>query len=141
MVAVTRAANLTIGAAVAVALPGARVNGREIEPAEVDGVVSEAYLGRAADLGLAQLFPAAGPADALVLGEPGVTAGSPLADAVWWRDVVLEVDNLSLTNRPTCGSPRCGARVLGDTRAAAGRAGARDEGAASRAEVRAGRYH
>ena len=100
VVVVTRAANLTIGAAVAVALPGARVNGREIEPAEVDGVVSEAYLGRAADLGLAQLFPAAGPADALVLDEPGVTAGSPLADAVWWRDVVLEADNRSLTNRP-----------------------------------------
>ena len=100
VVVVTRAANLTIGAAVAVALPGVRLNGREIGPAEVDGVVSEAYLGRAADLGLAQLFWLPGSLMPWWLDEPARTAGSPLADAVWWRDVVLEADNRSGTNRP-----------------------------------------
>jgi phenylalanyl-tRNA synthetase beta chain len=97
---VTRATNLTIGGAVAVALPGARVNGREITPVDVDGVLSEAYVCRPADLNLARLYPAAEPMDALVLDEPGAAPGTPLADAVSWRDMVLEVDNKSLTNRP-----------------------------------------
>ncbi|MCK9930732.1 phenylalanine--tRNA ligase subunit beta [Frankia sp. Mgl5] len=99
-IVVTRAVNLTPGVAVAVALPGAWVNGREIKPVKVDGVVSEAYLCRAADLGLEKLYPATDSGDALVLDEPDVSAGSPLTDVVLWRDVVLEIDNKSLTNRP-----------------------------------------
>lgn len=99
-VVVTRAANLTPGTAVAVALPGAYVSGRKVAPVKVDGVVSEAYVCRASDLGLAKLYPAADPDYALVIDDPDVLAGTALSDVVGWADVVLEIDNKSLTNRP-----------------------------------------
>jgi phenylalanyl-tRNA synthetase beta chain len=97
---VTRATNLAPGATVAVALPGAQVSGREITPIEVDGVISEAYICRAADLGLARLYPPAGPGDALVLDHADALAGSSIAEVLLWQDTVLEIDNKSLTNRP-----------------------------------------
>lgn len=98
--AVTRAANLGPGAAVAVALPGACVSGREVTPVKVDGVISEAYICRPSDIGLAKLYPAADAADALVVDDPDVLAGTALSEVVQWADVVLEIDNKSLTNRP-----------------------------------------
>lgn len=99
-VAVTRAANLAPGRAVAIALPGACVSGRKITPAKVDGMLSEAYVCRASDIGLAKLYPAADAGDALVIDDPDVLAGTALSDVVGWADVVLEIDNKSLTNRP-----------------------------------------
>lgn len=97
---VTRARNLSSRARVAIALPGAVVDGRLIEPAAIGGVVSEGYVCRAADLGLEKLFPPAGAADALLLDELAPAAGALLADEIPWADTVLEIDNKSLTNRP-----------------------------------------
>lgn len=100
VVVVTRARNLVSGSHVAIALPGAVVNDRAIQPTVVDGVESEAYLCRAADLGLEKLFPPRGSMDALLLDDLGSEPGAPLVGQIPWSDTVLEIDNKSLTNRP-----------------------------------------
>ncbi|HTJ72659.1 MAG TPA: phenylalanine--tRNA ligase subunit beta [Actinospica sp.] len=97
---VTRAGNLSVGSRVAIALPGATVDGRRIEPTLIGGILSAGYLCRAADLGLDKLFPPTGPADALLLNELASEPGALLADEIPWADTILEIDNKSLTNRP-----------------------------------------
>jgi phenylalanyl-tRNA synthetase beta chain len=52
-----------------------------------------------ADLGLQKLFPDAS-APALPIDGVDASAGQPLAAVLHWNDVVLEIDNKSLTNRP-----------------------------------------
>lgn len=104
---VTRAAGLSVGMAVAVALPGARlaVSGRTESSAEVTrtkiaGVASGGVVCTAADLRLQRLFPSTPSSAALDLAEADGAAGSALADVLHWNDHVLEIDNKSLTNRP-----------------------------------------
>src|SRR5439155_1872062 len=54
----------------------------------------------AADLGLQKLFPDNPAGAAVDLSDLDAPIGTPLAEALQFNDVVLEVDNKSLTNRP-----------------------------------------
>lgn len=103
---VSAARNLRPGLAVAVALPSARIRRAgapepdEVRAVDVRGIRSEAMICRAAELGLEDLFPDIDLTSALDLGELAGAAGDPLAAAIGWNDIVLEIDNKSLTNRP-----------------------------------------
>lgn len=96
--------NVVAGMKVALALPGATVRGRDGAPltiaeAEVRGVHSSGMICSSGEVGLGELFPSKGKEimDLSVLeAEPGVS----LAEAIGFDDVVLEIDNKSLTNRP-----------------------------------------
>ena len=91
---------------VALALPGATVRGRggeeEIAVGERDvcGVASLGLICGASELGLEQLFPPARDKDAMDLSELEVEPGRGLAEAIGFDDVILDIDNKSLTNRP-----------------------------------------
>jgi phenylalanyl-tRNA synthetase beta chain len=96
---------LAPGKRVAVALCGARLQtGRgELEPVSdvtISGRLSEGVICTPAQLGLQRLFGHADPAQAMDLAETHAAPGIPLAEAIGYRDSVLEIDNKSLTNRP-----------------------------------------
>jgi phenylalanyl-tRNA synthetase beta chain len=103
---VSAGTNLRPGQLVALALPGATVRGRggdgpiAVSERDLRGVHSSGMVCGAAELGLEQLFPPAGETDVLDLSDLEVEAGVGLAAAIGYDDVVLEIDNKSLTNRP-----------------------------------------
>ena len=98
--------NLREGMKVAVALPGAvcRWHGEgepvEIKKSKLRGVESYGMICGAVEIGLADLFPVEGEAVILDLSEFDAMAGTPLADALDLNDIILEIDNKSMTNRP-----------------------------------------
>ena len=98
--------NLREGMKVAVALPGAvcRWHGEgepvEIKQSKLRGVESYGMICGAVEIGLADLFPVEGEAVILDLSEFDAIAGTPLADALDLNDIILEIDNKSMTNRP-----------------------------------------
>ena len=98
--------NLTEGMKVAVALPGAvcRWHGEgepvEIKQSKLRGVESYGMICGAVEIGLADLFPVEGEAVILDLSAFDAPAGTPLADALDLNDIILEIDNKSMTNRP-----------------------------------------
>ena len=98
--------NLTEGMKVAVALPGAMCKWHgEGEPVEIKksnlrGVDSYGMICGAVEIGLADLFPTKEEAHILDLSEFDAPAGTPLADALELNDIILEIDNKSMTNRP-----------------------------------------
>lgn len=103
----TRASGLSVGAITALALPSARLSGSSdgnvacgVGSAEIVGNVSDGVICTAADLRLQRLFPRSAAGQALNLADVGAAIGSPVSDALHWNDVVLEIDNKSLTNRP-----------------------------------------
>jgi phenylalanyl-tRNA synthetase beta chain len=104
-VVVSRAPNLIVGMAVAVALPGARLatgTGEataEAREVTIAGHRSCGVLCTAGDLGLARLFPGA-PGSVLDLSDLEPAPGTLLAELIGFNDTVLEIDNKSLTNRP-----------------------------------------
>jgi phenylalanyl-tRNA synthetase beta chain len=96
--------NVTVGMRVAVARVGAVVRKGdarvEMRLTTIRGVDSHGMICSAAELGLEDLFP---PDDAsCVMDLDGVTCapGDALCVAVGYDDVILEIDNKSLTNRP-----------------------------------------
>jgi phenylalanyl-tRNA synthetase beta chain len=96
--------NVVAGMKVALALPGAVVRGRDGKPqtiadAAVRGVPSSGMLCSAGELGLADLFPSQGK-EIIDLSGLDVPLGTPLAQAIGFDDLVIEIDNKSLTNRP-----------------------------------------
>lgn len=97
--------NLEKGMRVAVAKPGAvvRWHGQgepvEIKNAKLRGVESYGMICASSEIGLADLFPAK-EAEILDLTEFDVPAGTSLAEALELDDVILEIDNKSMTNRP-----------------------------------------
>jgi phenylalanyl-tRNA synthetase, beta subunit, non-spirochete bacterial len=98
------ASNLAIGMKVALATNGAVVRDsggqeRVIGPAMVGGVESAAMICSAGECGLSDAFPA-GEREILDLTRLNAEPGTPLAVAIGYDDVVLEIDNKSLTNRP-----------------------------------------
>jgi phenylalanyl-tRNA synthetase beta chain len=98
------ARNLRVGMKVAVALPGAVVNHGgaplSIEPRQISGLQSEGMMCSPGELGLEALF-ANTPADGILdLAEVPGAPGDAFAPAIGWNDIVLEIDNKSLTNRP-----------------------------------------
>ena len=52
------------------------------------------------EIGLGELFPAEQEAEILDLSVFDVPAGTSLADALDMNDILLEIDNKSMTNRP-----------------------------------------
>ena len=98
--------NLRDGMKVAVALPGSvcRWHGEgepvEIKKSKLRGVDSYGMICGAVEIGLADLFPTDGEAVILDLSDFDAPAGTPLADALELNDIILEIDNKSMTNRP-----------------------------------------
>ena len=98
--------NVKQGMKAAVARPGAMVRwhgeGEPIElgVAKVRGVESYGMICSSSEIGLFDLFPFEEEATIIDLSAFGAEAGTPLADALGLNDVILEIDNKSLTNRP-----------------------------------------
>ena len=98
--------NVRPGMKVAVAAPGAmcRWHGEgepvEIKEAKLRGVKSYGMICGAAEIGLGDLFPTTEEAHILDLSDFDAAAGTPIADALDLNDIILEIDNKSMTNRP-----------------------------------------
>ena len=98
--------NLYRGMKVAVARPGAMVRWHgtgdpvELKNAKVRGVESYGMICSSSEIGLFDLFPFTDEATIIDLSGFDATAGTGLAEALGLDDVILEIDNKSLTNRP-----------------------------------------
>ena len=98
--------NLTTGMRVAVACPGAlcRWHGEgepvEIKESKLRGVKSYGMICAASEIGLGDLFPTDEETHILDLSAFDVPAGTSIADALDLHDIILEIDNKSMTNRP-----------------------------------------
>ena len=98
--------NLAAGMRVAVACPGAlcRWHGEgepvEIKESKLRGVKSYGMICAASEIGLGDLFPTDEEAHILDLSAFDVPAGTSIADALDLHDIILEIDNKSMTNRP-----------------------------------------
>ena len=98
--------NLTEGMKVAVALPGAMCKWHgegelvEIKKSKLRGVESYGMICGAVEIGLSDLFPTKEEAHILDLSDFDAPAGTPLADALELNDIILEIDNKSMNNRP-----------------------------------------
>ncbi len=98
--------NLREGMRVAVSCPGAVVRWHgEGEPvviknSKLRGVASFGMICASDEIGLGELFPAEQDAEILDLSVFDVPAGTSLADALDMNDILLEIDNKSMTNRP-----------------------------------------
>ncbi len=98
--------NLAENQRVVVACPGAMVRWHgEGEPVEIKntklrGVPSFGMICAASEVGLCDLFPAAEEHEIMDLSAFDVAAGTPLAVALDLDDIILEIDNKSMTNRP-----------------------------------------
>ncbi len=97
--------NLFVGMLVAVALPGAKVKwhgaGQAVSLTEavIRGQESFGMICASNEIGLENIFPAA---DKEILNLTGweVTPGQALSEALGLDDVIIDIDNKSLTNRP-----------------------------------------
>ncbi|MDR1639352.1 MAG: phenylalanine--tRNA ligase subunit beta [Clostridiales bacterium] len=98
--------NLSPGMKVAVACPGAKVRWHgqgelvEIGNAKVRGVESYGMICASSEIGLFDLFPYTEDATIVDLSEFDADPGTPLAKALSLDDIILEIDNKSMTNRP-----------------------------------------
>ena len=98
--------NLEVGMKVVVACPGAMVRWHgegepvEIKNAKLRGVASFGMICAAVEVGLADLFPANDDHEIMDVTAFGAAAGTPLAKALDLDDIILEIDNKSMTNRP-----------------------------------------
>jgi len=98
--------NLYKGMKVAVARPGAMVRWHgegepvELKKAKVRGVESYGMICASSEIGLFDLFPFDNEDEIVDLSEFEAAAGTSLAKALGLDDVILEIDNKSLTNRP-----------------------------------------
>lgn len=98
--------NLEAGMRVAVSCPGAVVRWHgEGEPvviknSKLRGVASYGMICASDEIGLGELFPASQEAEILDLSAFDVPAGTPIAKALDLDDVILDIDNKSMTNRP-----------------------------------------
>ncbi|MDR3164811.1 MAG: phenylalanine--tRNA ligase subunit beta [Synergistaceae bacterium] len=98
--------NLAAGMKVAVAKPGAMVRWHgagelvAIKNAKVRGIESYGMICASSEIGLFDLFPFTDEATIVDLSPFGACPGTPLSEALGLDDVILEIDNRSLTNRP-----------------------------------------
>ncbi len=98
--------NLSVGMKVVVACPGAWVRWHgEGEPVEIKntklrGVESYGMICASSEVGLGDLFPPAEEHEIVDLSAFDVTAGTNVAVALGLDDIILEIDNKSMTNRP-----------------------------------------
>ncbi len=98
--------NLEPGMKVIVATPGAMVRWHgEGEPVEIKnsklrGVPSYGMICASTEVGLADLFPLGDEHEIVDLSAFAVTPGENVAVALGLDDIILEIDNKSMTNRP-----------------------------------------
>ncbi len=98
--------NLEAGMKVVVAKPGAFVRWHgegepvEIKEAKLRGVLSYGMICASSETGLSDLFPENQEAEITDLSAFDAAAGTPVADALELHDIILEIDNKSMTNRP-----------------------------------------
>ncbi|MBO4992195.1 MAG: phenylalanine--tRNA ligase subunit beta, partial [Firmicutes bacterium] len=98
--------NLYVGEKVAVSRPGAMVRWHgEGEPVKIGitklrGVQSYGMICASSEIGLFDLFPFTEEATIVDLSAFDAPAGTNLADALDLNDMILEIDNKSMTNRP-----------------------------------------
>ncbi len=98
--------NLEAGMKVVVACPGAMVRWHgegdlvEIKNAKLRGVASFGMICASVEIGLADLFPANDDHEIVDITSFDAPAGTPLAVALGLDDIILEIDNKSMTNRP-----------------------------------------
>lgn len=98
--------NLVPGQLTVVAKPGAMVRWHgvgdpvEIKPAKLRGIMSFGMICSSGEIGLEELFPASREAEIMDITFLGSDPGTPVADALGLNDIILEIDNKSLTNRP-----------------------------------------
>jgi len=98
--------NLIQGMKVAVAKPGAKVRWHgegelvELKKTKVRGVESYGMICSSSEIGLFDLFPFEDEATIMDISGFDAGAGTNLAAALGIDDVILEIDNKSLTNRP-----------------------------------------
>ena len=91
---------------VVVACPGAMVRWHgegepvEIKNAKLRGVASFGMICASVEVGLADLFPAKDDHEIMDVTYLDVEAGTPIAKALDLEDIILEIDNKSMTNRP-----------------------------------------
>lgn len=98
--------NLAPGQLTIVAVPGAMVRWHgegepvEIKPAKLRGVMSYGMICAAGEIGLDDLFPTTQPAEIMDITSFDVKPGTSAAEALKLDDIILEIDNKSMTNRP-----------------------------------------
>ncbi len=98
--------NLEAGMKVVVACPGAMVRWHgegepvEIKNAKLRGVPSFGMICASVEVGLVDLFPANDDHEIMDITAFDAVAGTPLATALDLDDIILEIDNKSMTNRP-----------------------------------------
>ena len=98
--------NLAKDMLVVVAVPGSFVRWHgegepvEIKAAKLRGVLSEGMICAAGELDMGDLFPAKDDHEIIDLSTFGCKAGDLVADVLDLNDVLLEIDNKSMTNRP-----------------------------------------
>ncbi|NLD05521.1 MAG: phenylalanine--tRNA ligase subunit beta [Synergistaceae bacterium] len=98
--------NLAPGQLTIVAKPGAMVRWHgvgdpvEIKPAKLRGVMSYGMICSSGEIGLEELFPTSREAEIMDITKLGAEPGTSAADALGLNDIILEIDNKSLTNRP-----------------------------------------
>ncbi len=91
---------------VAIATPGAKVRWHgegelvELKLTKIRGVESYGMICASNEIGLGELFPADDEKEILDLSSHEFAAGTPLAEALPVCDVIYDIDNKSLTNRP-----------------------------------------
>ncbi len=98
--------NLETGMKVVVATPGSFVRWHgegepvEIKNAKLRGVASFGMICASVEVGLDSLFPPQSETEIMDLTSMNIAAGTSLADALGLDDILLEIDNKSMTNRP-----------------------------------------
>lgn len=98
--------NLEKGMMVVVAVPGSRVRWHgegepvEIKPAKLRGVLSEGMICAASEIDMDALFPAKEDHEIMDITAFDAKPGDFIADVLGLDDVILEIDNKSMTNRP-----------------------------------------
>lgn len=99
LIAVAKIPDIEIGNIVPVALPGAKVIGKEIKVSTVKGISSECMVCHILDLGLAQSFPWVKPSGLLVFPSD-VEIGKDINDILGLGDYIIEFE--ITPNRPDC---------------------------------------
>lgn len=98
--------NLEVGQWVVVATPGSYVKWHgegdpvEIKASKLRGVPSAGMICASAEIGMEELFPAKEEAEIVDLVGYDTYPGQPISALVGRNDIIIEIDNKSITNRP-----------------------------------------
>ncbi len=91
---VTGATNISVGDIVPLALPGTKIDGKEIIASELRGISSEGMYCSEKELGLAQV------SSGVLIFPSNTNLGKSVRSIFNWEDQILTIDNKSITHRP-----------------------------------------